>query len=95
MVMEVATSQVEVGVRDLKNNLSRYLDQVREGTEVIVTDRGRPVARLSGLDQETDRLAALIASGAVRAPRTSTRRRPARRVKAKGSVSDLVADQRR
>ena len=66
--MTVATSSVEVGIRDLKNNLSRYVDQVREGGEVIVTDRGRPVARLSALDQPTDRLAELITSGAVRAP---------------------------
>lgn len=93
--MKVATSSVEVGVRDLKNNLSRYLDRVRDGGEVIVTDRGRPVARLSALDQPTDRLAELISSGAVRAPRVAGRRRPARRVRASGSVSDLVADQRR
>ena len=39
--MAVATSRVEVGVRDLKNNLSRYLDRVKDGEEVIVTDRGQ------------------------------------------------------
>jgi prevent-host-death family protein len=91
----VATSRVEVGIRDLKNNLSRYLDRVQAGGEVIVTDRGRPVARLSSLDRPTDRLADLIASGAVRPPKSTTRHRPARRIKAKGSVSELVADQRR
>ena len=53
-------------MRDLKNNLSRYLDRVQEGEEVIVTDRGRPVARLSALDHSTDRLAELIAAGVVR-----------------------------
>jgi prevent-host-death family protein len=93
--MTVATSSVEVGIRDLKNNLSRYVEQVREGGEVIVTDRGRPVARLSALDQSTDRLAELIRSGAVRAPRATGRRLPSRRVRASGSVSDLVVDQRR
>lgn len=93
--MTVATSRAEVGVRDLKNNLSRYLDRVRQGEEIIVTDRGRPVARLSSLDHPSDRLAALIASGAVRPPRSQKRRRPARRIKASGSVSDLVAEQRR
>jgi prevent-host-death family protein len=91
----VATSRVEVGVRDLKNNLSRYLHRVQAGDEVIVTDRGRPVARLSSLGRPTDRLAELIAAGAVRPPRSTTRHRPARRIKAKGAVSDLVADQRR
>jgi prevent-host-death family protein len=93
--MEVATSRVEVGVRDLKNNLSRYLDRVRGGEEVVVTQHGRPVARLSPVDQPTDRLAELIASGAVRPPVSRERRRPTRRIRAKGPVSDLVAEQRR
>jgi prevent-host-death family protein len=82
-------------VRDLKNNLSRYLDRVREGEDVIVTERGKPVARLSALDHPTDRLAALIASGAARPPKRRTRRRPARRITPAGPVSDLVAEQRR
>lgn len=93
--MDVATSRVEVGVRDLKNNLSRYLDRVKDGEEVIVTDRGRPVARLSAMDHSTDRLAELIAAGVVRPPKSTTRSRPERRIKPKGSVSDLVAEQRR
>jgi prevent-host-death family protein len=93
--MKVATSQVEVGVRELKNNLSRYLDRVKGGEEVIVTDHGRPVARLMSLDHSTDRLAELIASGVVRPAKRTTRRPPTRRIKPKGSVSDLVAEQRR
>ena len=82
-------------MRELKNNLSRYLSRVRDGEEVIVTERGRPVARLSAMDHAHDHLAALVATGAVRAPKRSTRRRPTRRIKASGSVSDLVAEQRR
>jgi prevent-host-death family protein len=93
--MDVATSRVEVGVRDLKNNLSRYLDRVQGGDEVIVTEHGRPVARLSSIDHPSDKLASLIASGAVRPPKTAARHRPARRIRPKGPVSDLVADQRR
>lgn len=92
--MKVAT-QDEVGVRDLKNHLSRFLDRVKSGEEIIVTEHGRPVARLSAIDGPTDRLAALVASGAVRPPKARQRQRPARRIKAKGSVSDLVAEQRR
>lgn len=93
--MDVATSQVEVGVRELKNQLSRYLDRVQAGEDIIVTDRGRPVARLSSLDPATDHLSTLIATGVVRAPLDRTRRRPVRRIEAAGTVSDLVADQRR
>lgn len=82
-------------MRDLKNNLSRYLKRVQEGGEVIVTDHGRPVARLAALDHPTDKLAELIASGAVRPAERSTRQPPKRRIQPRGPVSDLVADQRR
>ena len=93
--MAVATSPVEVGVKDLKNNLSHYLDLVKTGDKVIVTHRGRPVAVLSAVEPPTDRLAELIASGVARPPVNRTRHRPGPRIQAKGSVSDLVADQRR
>ena len=93
--MNVATTRAEVGIRELKNGLSGYIDRVRGGEEVIVTDRGRPVARLSSLDAPHDRLAELVAAGVVRAPSGSERYLPKRRIKPKGSVSELVADQRR
>ncbi len=92
--MEVATTRVEVGIRDLKNNLSRYLEGVGNGTEVIVTDRGRPIARLVKIDASTDRLADLIDAGVVRAAPSRSRRLP-KRVAASATVSDLVAGQRR
>lgn len=90
--MGVAT---EVGIRELKNGLSKYIDRVRAGAEVIVTDRGRPVARLSPVDASDERLADLVAAGAVRPPVSRTRHVPARRIKSKAPVSDLVAEQRR
>jgi prevent-host-death family protein len=83
----------EVGVRELHDRLSEYLHRVEEGQEVLVTRRGRPVARLSAVEQR-DPLAELAGRGLVRLPQ---RRRPARRarVEASGSVSDLIAEQRR
>jgi prevent-host-death family protein len=93
--VNIATLRSSVGIRELKNDLSRYIDRVRAGEEVIVTDRGRPVARLCALDQADDRLTELVAAGIVRPPANRTRRQLPRRIKAKGSVSDLVADQRR
>ena len=91
--MDMATS-IEVGIRELKNKLSAYIDHVRDGEDVIVTDRGRPVARISPVDRETERLSELVAAGLVHPP-TSPGHQPAPRVKAKGTVSDLVAEQRR
>jgi prevent-host-death family protein len=38
-----------VGVRELRQNLSRYLERVKEGETLTVTERGHEVARLSPL----------------------------------------------
>jgi prevent-host-death family protein len=35
-----------VGVRELRQNLSRYLDRVKAGEPLVVTEHGREVARL-------------------------------------------------
>lgn len=83
----------EVGVRELRNNLSRYLDRIQQGEEVVVTDRGRAIARVLPVTGERaiDRL---IREGKV-TPAVRRARVLPKRVKAKGTVSDLVAEQRR
>jgi len=40
------TRQVEVGIRDLKSQFSKYIDRVQKGDEIIVTEHGKPVARI-------------------------------------------------
>ena len=89
--MSVATT---VGIRELKNNLSRYVDEARSGHDVIVTDRGRPVARLSPLSQVEEHLVDLLARGLVTPP-TAARAPLPEPLDTSGTVSDLVADQRR
>jgi prevent-host-death family protein len=87
--------KTEVGVRELHDRLSRYVQHVQDGAEVVVTMRGRRVARLVPVD-DIDPLADLRARGLVReptAPRSPRARRA--RLKAPKPVSDLVADQRR
>jgi prevent-host-death family protein len=85
---------MDVGIRDLRDNLSRYVDRVRGGDELVITDRGSAVARLVPMEggRKLDRL---IAEGVVTPAAKRRRTRPARRVSARGPVSDLVADQRR
>lgn len=56
----------EVGIKELRDGLSRYIEEVREtGQQVIVTDRGRPVAKLVPLESWDERYARMVASGAV------------------------------
>ncbi len=51
-----------VGVRELKASLSAHLRRVSAGESIVVTDRGRPVARLLPPDVP-DQLSRLIRSG--------------------------------
>ncbi|NOY55755.1 MAG: type II toxin-antitoxin system prevent-host-death family antitoxin [Actinobacteria bacterium] len=85
---------VEVGIRELRNHLSRYLALVRSGEEVVVTDRGRAVARVVPLIEERP-IDRLVAEGVVMPARERVRSRPHRRIEGAGQVSDLVAEQRR
>jgi prevent-host-death family protein len=39
-----------VGIRALKNDLSRYLRRVQAGERIVITDRGRPVAALTAAE---------------------------------------------
>jgi prevent-host-death family protein len=36
----------EAGIREARQNLTALIEEVRQGHEVTITDRGRPVARL-------------------------------------------------
>ena len=56
-----------VGVGELRQNLSRYLDRVKDGERLVVTDRNRPVAEL-GPPPSTAALDRLIAGGRVASP---------------------------
>ena len=83
----------EVGVRELRDGLSRHLARVRSGETLTVTDHGRAVARLVPLSGERP-LDTLIAARLVTPAHTRKRQRP-RPVAAEGPVSDLIAAQRR
>jgi prevent-host-death family protein len=62
---------IQVSVAELKAHLSRYLRMVRAGQDVIVTDRGVPVARLCpvGPVPQDARTTALYRAGLARPPR--------------------------
>src|SRR3990172_12267413 len=58
-------------IATLKARLSEYLDAVKAGEEILVTDRGRPVARLTpigGRARAETRTAELVRTGTVRPP---------------------------
>ncbi|HXA43318.1 MAG TPA: type II toxin-antitoxin system prevent-host-death family antitoxin [Candidatus Solibacter sp.] len=52
-----------VGVREIRQNLSVYLDRVKAGEALEITERGTPVAVLSPLPGRSTILQRLIAEG--------------------------------
>lgn len=83
---------MEVGVRQLRDALSRHLVSVQEGRTLTVTDHGRPIARI--IPVSPTRLEVLQAEGRVQPARAPKGKAP-RPVAANGTVSDLLDDQRR
>lgn len=68
-----------VGVRELRQNLSVYLDRVKQGESLTVTERGQVVALLSPLTRVLSPLERLIAEGrATPAGRSISELRPRR-----------------
>lgn len=60
-----------VNIAELKSNLSAFLEQVRNGAELIVKDRNRPIARLMPLAAGDDLDAEeeiLVGAGLMRLP---------------------------
>lgn len=84
---------MDVGIRELRDGLSRHLAHVRDGGTITVTDHGRPIARIVSVGPTA--LERLLAEGRV--TRASRQRRSAvpEPVEAGGPVSDLIDDQRR
>jgi len=65
-----------VGVAELRQNLSRYLQRVQLGERLVVTDHNRPVAELGPLSGSVTRLDQLIAEGRVSPPRRQSLPQP-------------------
>lgn len=56
---------VKVGVRELKNGLSRYLDLVKNGEQITVTQRGKEIAVISPVSDDAvrDRIMRMVREG--------------------------------
>lgn len=87
---------MDVAVSTLRAELADWIGRVRSGEEVVITDRGIPVARLVSVDA-APLLERLTRQGVLSPPARAGRptASSAARVPARGSVSDLVGEHRR
>jgi prevent-host-death family protein len=84
-----------VGVRELRQNLSVYLDRVKKGEALTVTEHGAAVAILRPLPPATTALARLVAEGRATPPTRSLRTLPRPlKVRLEKPLSELLDDVR-
>jgi prevent-host-death family protein len=84
-----------VGVRELRQNLSIYLERVKLGEVLTVTDRGHDVALLRPLAPATDIVERLAAEGRVRKPTRALAELPRPlRIEPEKSLSQVLIDMR-
>lgn len=90
-----------VGVKELKNRLTQYLRRTKQGEEVVVTERGKPIALIQPIRSAESpvsleaRLAKLAAQGLVTLP-THKPLKKVRLVKISGRpISKTILEDRR
>jgi prevent-host-death family protein len=85
-----------IGIRELKSTLSECVRAVKSGQTIVVTEHGRPVARI--IPEATslqDRLEALRKGGTIAwSGRPLRRATPVRRARGTRTVADLVVENR-
>ena len=88
----------KVGVRELRQNLSIYLDRVKKGEALTVTEHGQAVAVLQPLQPAASALSRLVAGGRATAPArvVSSLRRPleVKLTKPLSEILDELRDER-
>lgn len=88
--------QRRIGIRELKSKLSECVREVRAGQTIVVTERGRAVARIiPDAMSLRERLAALESAGGIQwSGRRLARPKPGARVQGRRTVADLVSENR-
>ena len=89
-----------VGIKEFKNRLTHYLQRIKQGEAVVITERDKPIALLQPIktaDQTTSieaRLSRLAAHGLVTLPTRRSCKKPYP-IKLSGlSISKVILDDR-
>lgn len=86
---------MDIGIRALRDSLSRHLESVKAGQTIVVTEHGHPIAKIVPMDGQSV-LDRLIAEGRVTpAKRSKGELPPPIKLKDGAAVSDIVIEMRR
>ena len=89
-------TQTIVGIRALKTQLSAYMQQVKAGATVVITERGRPIGRIVPLSPSVEtRVQELVQAGLMAwSGRKLAPLAPVARTRGKRTVADLLLEDR-
>lgn len=89
-------AQSPVSIRELKSRLSHYLRLTRKGESVVITDRGVPIGRIVPMGQDLgQRVSAMCEAGQARwNGRKLPPRKPVAKLRRKGTVAQLIVEDR-
>lgn len=92
----VTMTQTTAGIRELKARLSSYMQQVKAGTILVITERGKPVGRIAPIKPSAEaRMQELLQSGVVAwSGRKLAPMAPVARTQGTGTVAELLLENR-
>lgn len=83
---------MNVGIRELKTHLSAYVKRAGRGEQILVTDRGRPVARLVCLEKDS-KIEQGIAEGWI-IPPTKGKMEPIAPIRTRRNTAEVLDEDR-
>ena len=89
-------SEVQVGIRELQLKLSQYLRKVKAGQTVTITERGKPVAKISPMAQSLEqKIEAMTQAGLLHwSGKKLEPMEPVAAVRGTRTVADLLIEDR-
>lgn len=90
----MSANEERVGVRELRQNLSKYLRRVARGETLEVTEWGRPVAILGPLTKPVSPLDRLVSMGRVTRPERALSELLPPRGRVSTRLSEALLDER-
>ena len=90
------TSRKTIGIRELKAHLSAYLQRVKAGAVLVISEHGKPICRIiPEAVQESDWIEQLARTGLIAwNGRNLEDRGPVAKLKGKKTVADLLLEDR-
>ncbi|MBR9986560.1 MAG: type II toxin-antitoxin system Phd/YefM family antitoxin [Desulfosarcina sp.] len=88
----------QIGIREAKIHLSKYLRMVKQGWEIIVTERGRPIGKIVPIGKNEipldDRIKKLEDSGILEPEKKKTKNTPPIPIKGNKTAQGYLLEDR-